>query len=110
MSELTPPTTDTAFEQDVLQSEIPVVVDLWAPWCGPCKIIAPSLEEIAQDQQGKLKVVKLNIDENAQTAAKFNVMNIPTLLVFKGGKEVDRIVGALPKEELESKIKKAIES
>jgi len=109
MSELIQATTDQTFEQDVLKSGVPVIVDLWAPWCGPCKVIHPILEEIAQEVGDKVKIVKLNVDENPQTAAKFGVMNIPTLIVFKGGQEADRVVGVVPKEELQKKVQKVIE-
>ena len=110
MSEVITATTDASFDSDVINSDLPVVVDLWAPWCGPCRVIAPILEEIAQGLGDKAKIVKLNVDENPQTAAKFGVMNIPTLLFFKGGQEVDRAVGVLPKEDLHAKIQKVIES
>ena len=96
--------TENGFEQDVLSAPTPVLVDLWAPWCGPCRMIAPVVEELAQTYQGKIAVGKLNVDDHPQIAAQYRVMNIPTLLLFKGGKEVDRIVGAQPKEELVRRI------
>lgn len=92
--------TDSNFEQEVLQSSQPVLVDLWAAWCGPCRLIAPMVEELAGSYQGKVKIGKLNVDDYPQIAGQFRVMNIPTLLLFKGGKEVDRVVGVRPKEEL----------
>jgi thioredoxin 1 len=108
MSDLTPAITDASFEQDVKNSAVPVVVDFWAPWCGPCRVIGPILEEIAKTLHGKAKIVKLNVDENSEIASQFNVMNIPTLIFFKDGIETDRAVGVLPKEELEKKIQVAI--
>ena len=92
--------TDTSFEADVLKSETPVVVDFWAEWCGPCKMIAPTLAEIATEQRGKLTIGKLNVDDNPDTARRFDVMSIPTLLVFKDGKQVKRLVGAKGKGQL----------
>lgn len=92
--------TDASFEQDVLQSDVPVLVDYWAEWCGPCKMIAPVLEEIADEYNGKLKVCKLNIDENDQTPPKFNIRGIPTLMLFKNGNVDATKVGALSKSQL----------
>jgi thioredoxin 1 len=96
--------TEGGFEQDVLKSSVPVLVDMWAAWCGPCRLIAPVVEELAQAYQGKVKIGKLNVDDHPGVAAQYRVMNIPTLLLFKGGREVDRIVGAQPKEELVRRI------
>ena len=92
--------SDASFEADVLQSEIPALVDFWAEWCGPCKMIAPILEEIADEYDGKIKVYKVNVDSNPETAAKFNVRGIPTLLVFKNGVVEATKVGALSKGQL----------
>ena len=100
MSDLIVHATDTTFEQDVLKSDLPVLLDFWAPWCGPCKMIAPILDEVAAEFQGKLKVVKINIDENEQTPGQFGVRGIPTLMVFKDGKSVATKVGALAKGQL----------
>ena len=92
--------SDARFEQDVLKSDVPVLLDFWAPWCGPCKMIAPILDEVAAEFEGKLKVVKINIDDNEQTPAKFGVRGIPTLMVFKDGQNVATKVGALAKGQL----------
>jgi len=100
--------TDAQFEEEVLKSDLPVVVDFWAPWCGPCKMIAPVLEDIAAEYEGKLKVVKLNVDENTETAPKYNVRGIPTLLVVKGGEVVGTKVGAVSKTQLADFINGAI--
>src|SRR5712692_11573771 len=92
--------SDSSFESDVLNSDRPVVVDFWAEWCGPCKMIAPTLEEIASEHAGKLRIAKLNVDDNPQTAMRYNVMSIPTLMVFNDGEPVKRLVGAKGKGPL----------
>ena len=92
--------SDATFDETVGSAETPVIVDFWAEWCGPCKMIAPTLEEIAAEQDGKLTVAKLNVDDNPDTARRFEVMSIPTLLVFKGGEPVKRLVGAKGKGQL----------
>lgn len=92
--------TDASFEKDVLQSDVPVLVDYWAEWCGPCRMIAPILDEISADYAGRLKVAKLNIDENPGTPPKFGIRGIPTLMLFKGGQHVATKVGALSKSQL----------
>lgn len=99
-SELIKHTSDTTFEADVLKSDKPVLVDFWAEWCGPCKQIAPVLDELAKTYEGKLQVVKVNVDENRNIPAKYGIRGIPTLMVFKGGELMVTKVGALPKAEL----------
>ncbi len=96
------------FDHEVIQSQTPALVDMWAAWCGPCRMVAPIVEELAGTYQGKVKIGKLNVDDHPQVAAQYRIMNIPTLLLFKGGKEVDRIVGVQPKEELARRIEKAL--
>jgi thioredoxin 1 len=93
-------TSDAAFDSDVLKSEVPILVDFWAEWCGPCKMIAPILEEAAAHYDGKLRIAKLNVDENAAVAAKFNIRSIPTLLLFKQGNVIARKVGAVSQSHL----------
>jgi thioredoxin 1 len=101
-------TTDATFEQDVLKATEPVVVDFWAEWCGPCRMIAPALEEISKSLSGKVKIVKLNVDQNPGTAAKFGIMSIPTLMLFKNGELASRQIGAAPKAKLEQWITAAV--
>ena len=98
--------TDASFKQDVLESEILVLVDFWAPWCGPCRMVAPVVDEIAQQYDGQVKVVKLNTDENPQVASQYGIRSIPTLMIFKGGQRVDMVVGAVPKTTLSNTIEK----
>ena len=99
--------SDTTFESEVLKATGPVVVDFWAEWCGPCRMIAPALEEIAGTLNGKVKIVKLNVDENPATAQKYGIMSIPTLMLFKNGELASRQVGAAPKQKLEQWITSA---
>jgi thioredoxin 1 len=96
--------TDATFQQEVLDSATPVLVDFWAEWCGPCRMVAPVVEQIAAEQGAKLKVAKLNVDDNNETTLQYGVRGIPTLILFKGGKAVERIVGALPKPMLMQRI------
>lgn len=99
---------DNNFKQEVLEAGLPVLVDFWAEWCGPCRMVGPVIEEIAKEHKGELKVCKLNVDEASKTASSYGIMSIPTLAIFKKGKVVDKIIGALPKSELEKAIKKHI--
>ena len=97
--------TDASFVVDVLQAPLPVLLDLWAPWCGPCRMIAPLLEQLARELAGRVRVAKLNVDENPVMAARLNARSIPTLLVFQQGREVERLVGAQPKQEILRRLK-----
>jgi len=100
--------TDANFQVEVIKSELPVLVDFWAPWCGPCLMIAPVVEELAETYKGKLKVVKMNVDENGQTPQTYGIMAIPTMILFKGGELKEKLVGALPKAKLQEAIAKHI--
>ena len=98
--------TDASFENDVLKSPVPVLVDFWAPWCGPCRMVSGTVDEIAKDFAGQIKVYKLNTDENPNVASQYGIRSIPTLMVFKGGVKVDTVVGAVPKNTLSGTITK----
>jgi thioredoxin 2 len=100
--------TDATFSAEVERSPVPVLVDAWAAWCGPCKMIAPVIDELAAEMAGRVRVAKLNVDENPLTAARFNLRSIPTLLLFKGGREADRIVGVQPKSEISRRLERLI--
>jgi thioredoxin 1 len=100
--------TDEKFNEEVIRSNLPVLVDFWAPWCGPCLSIAPAVEELAKEYSGRIKVGKMNVDENPQTPSTFGIRGIPTLILFKGGKAVNQIVGAVPKAKLKSMIEESI--
>lgn len=96
--------SDQSFENEVIKSSLPVLLDLWAPWCGPCRMVAPVIDGLAEKYNGKVKFCRLNVDENPQTAAKYRVMSIPTLLFFKNGEAVDTVIGAVPERTLQPKI------
>jgi thioredoxin len=100
--------SDTTFDREVLQSALPVVVDFWAPWCGPCRMVAPALERIAADLAGRLRVAKLNVDESPRAAERFQVQGIPTMLFVKNGRVVDRVVGALPEPQIRGRVEKLL--
>jgi thioredoxin 2 len=100
--------TDATFAAEVERSPVPVLLDLWAPWCGPCRMVAPTVEELAKEMAGRVRVAKLNVDENPSTASRFQVRSIPTLLVLKGGNEMERIVGVQPKAEIERRLQRVM--
>ena len=95
---------DASFEEDVLKSDTPVLVDFWAAWCGPCRMLAPTVDAISEEYEGKVKVGKVNTDENPQIATQHQINSIPTLMIFKGGEVVERLVGAIPKEKITEKL------
>lgn len=100
--------TDSTFKQEVLNSDLPVLVDFWAPWCGPCRVVAPVVDEVAAQYEGKVKVVKLDTDENPDVAMEYGIRSIPTLMIFKSGQKVDMVVGAVPKTTLTNALEKQL--
>jgi thioredoxin 1 len=100
--------TDADFEEEIVKSDLPAMVDFWAEWCGPCKTVGPVVEELALEYKGKIKIAKMNVDENRETPAKFGIRNIPTLILFKGGEVAQTIVGAYPKSHLDGELKKLL--
>ncbi len=100
--------TDDTFETEVIQSDKMVIVDFWATWCGPCKMIAPILEEVASEYEDQVKIAKLDVDANNRTAGKYGIMSIPSLLFFRNGEEVDRVIGAIPKSQLKSRLERVL--
>ena len=108
MAGTVPEVTDNNFQAEVLEWEVPVLVDFWAPWCGPCRMVAPVVEEIAKERGEELKVVKMNTDENQQTAIAYNVLSIPTLILFRHGQPAKTVIGAYPKKRLEAELEPAL--
>ncbi|MCL2930315.1 MAG: thioredoxin [Trichodesmium sp. St16_bin4-tuft] len=108
--EYVPQVTDSSFKKDVLGSDIPVLVDFWAPWCGPCRMVAPVVEEIADQFKDKVKVVKINTDDNPNIASQYGIRSIPTLMIFKEGQKVDMVVGAVPKNTLANTLEKYLQT
>ena len=108
MSEHVSDVKDDTFEQEVLKSNVPVLVDFWAEWCGPCKALAPTVDQVAQKYDGKAKVVKLNVDDNNNTAQRYGIRGIPTLILFKGGSEAERVVGSTSKENISRMIDRVL--
>ena len=108
MTDKTITVTDTNFEKEVIKSDIPVLVDFWAEWCMPCKMVTPILKEIAEEMEGKIKIAKLNVDNSPQSAGQYEIRSIPSLLIFKSGSVVEQIIGALPKNTIQQKIDNVI--
>ena len=100
--------TDDSFKDEIINSDLPALVDFWAPWCGPCKMVGPIVEELAKEYDGKVKISKLNVDENQKIPSEYGVRSIPTLILFKGGESIEQIVGAVSKAKLDEMIKKAL--
>ena len=100
--------SDDSFDSEIINSELPAMVDFWAEWCGPCKMVSPVVEELAGEYKGKIKVAKMDVDNNRQTPARFGIRNIPTLILFKGGEVVNTIIGAQPKSSIENELKKLL--
>jgi thioredoxin 1 len=100
--------TDESFDTEIMNSDLPAIVDFWAEWCGPCKMVAPVVEELANDYKGKVKVAQMDVDKNRQTPARFGIRNIPTLILFKGGEVAQMIIGAQPKSYIEAELKKIL--
>jgi thioredoxin 1 len=100
--------TDKSFDEEILRSEIPAMVDFWAEWCGPCKMIGPTVEELCKEYAGRIKIAKMNVDENRQTPARFGIRNIPTMIFFKGGEVTQTIIGAHPKSHIDQELKKLL--
>jgi thioredoxin 1 len=100
--------TDESFDTEIMNSDLPAIVDFWAEWCGPCKMVHPVVEELANDYKGKIKVAQMDVDQNRQTPARFGIRNIPTLILFKGGEVAQMIIGAQPKSYIESELKKIL--
>ena len=100
--------SDDSFDSEIINSELPAMVDFWAEWCGPCKMVSPVVEELAGEYEGKIKVAKMDVDQNRQTPARFGIRNIPTLILFKGGEVVNTIIGAQPKSSIENELKKLL--
>jgi thioredoxin 1 len=100
--------TDQSFEEEIINSELPAMVDFWAEWCGPCKTVGPTVEELSKEYKGKINIVKMNVDENRKTTTRFGIRNIPTLILFKGGEVVQTIIGAQPKSHIEEELKKLL--
>lgn len=100
--------TDESFDETIMKSDVPAMVDFWAEWCGPCKMVGPVVEELAREYQGKIKIAKMNVDENRQTPARFGIRNIPTLILFKGGEVTRTIIGAHPKNYIDGELQKLL--